>query len=128
MSLSPWCDTAVLQSPDGQYTASIQDAGEIAMSAPTSGELKLSNGMVLGQCNPSMVWSSDSEYLAVPQWTHNMNQRLLIISFSRRKARYASGEYHVLQLESFDSGIVRGIDSPVHNPRKIEIDVSTIEW
>lgn len=70
-------------------TAVISDATEIAMGAPTSGELKLSNGMRRDNRSPFMVWSDDSEYLAVPQWTQNREQRLMIISMSRFMSRYA---------------------------------------
>jgi len=39
-------------------TAIISDAAEIAMGAPTSGELKLSNGMRRDNCSPFMGNSS----------------------------------------------------------------------
>jgi len=128
MTISPWKDHVKLTSPDGKITAGIADAWEIAMGAPTSGELVLSNGIRRDNCNPSMVWSENSQYLAVPQWTKKRNQRLLIISISRRSARYASGEYRALQLESFTGNVIKGIDSPFHMPKKIEIDISKINW
>jgi tetratricopeptide (TPR) repeat protein len=126
--ISPWADHVELASPDGKTTAVIHDAMEIAMGAPTSGTLRLSSGLTRNHCNPSMVWSSDSEYLAAPQWTQTMNQRLMIISLSRRLHRYASGQYRVLQLESFDNGVIRGIDSPAHLPAPIQVDISKIDW
>lgn len=114
MSISPWQQNDVeLKSPDGSVTAILSDLMEIAMGAPTAGTLVLSNGMSRMICNPSMVWSSDSEYLAVPEWTKDRNQRLLIISISRRQSRYASGQYRVLELESFDGSLIKGIDSPI---------------
>lgn len=128
MSISPWHDRAELTSPDGNVTATIRDAMEIAMGAPTSGELVLSNGLSRHDCSPSMVWSSDSEYLAVPEWTRERNQRLLIISMSRRQSRYAPGKYRVLELESFDGATVKGIDSPIYMPKRIEVDISKINW
>jgi hypothetical protein len=81
-----------LVSPDGHTTAQITDASGIAMGAPTSGELRLSNGMTRAGCNPSIVWSEDSDFLAVPQWTRERSQRLLIVCLSRRTSRYAPGE------------------------------------
>lgn len=129
MTISPWEYKDVeLPSPDGTITASIRDPMEIAMGAPTDGDLALSNGMSRIRCNPSMVWSSDSEYLAVPEWTKDRKQRLLIISISRRQSRYAPGEYRVLELESFDGSTVKGIDSPIHMPKAVEFDVSQIDW
>ena len=128
MSISPWADNAQITSPDGRWIASIAEAGEIGMGAPTLGVLRISNGLTRPSCNPSMVWSSDSEYLAVPQWTRDRRQRLMIISVSRRASRYAPGEYRVLELESFESGVVRGVDSPAHLPTPIRVDITPMDW
>jgi hypothetical protein len=98
------------------------------MGAPTLGVLRISNGLTRPSCNPSMVWSSDSEYLAVPQWTRGRGQRLMIISVSRRASRLAPGEYRVLELESFENGVVRGIDSPAHLPAPIRVDITPMDW
>ena len=126
--ISPWADSATLTSPDGRTTAAIADAWEIAMGAPTSGELTLSNGMSRDSCNPSMIWSEDSDYLAVPQWTTDRAQRLLVLCVSKRTSRYAPGQYRVLELHSFRAGVVRGVDSPIHMPRPIEVDVRQLPW
>ena len=126
--ISPWADQENLSSPDGKTTAVIDDAGEVGMGAPTSGRLRLSNGLTFESCNPSLVWSSDSKYLAVPQWTPLRNQRLLIISVTDCRHGYAPGEYRVLRLESFDQGVIRGIDSPVYQPRPVQVDLADIEW
>ena len=95
---------------------------------PPPGRLRLSNGLAFESCNPYLVWSSDSEYLAVPQWTPLRNQRLLIISITRGRHGYAPGEYRVLRLESFDQGVIRGIDSPVYQPRPVRVDLPDIDW
>jgi len=67
-SISPWSSEVHITSPDGKTTAVIEDAMEVGMGAPTAGLLRLSNGMTFERCNPSLVWSADSAYLAVPQW------------------------------------------------------------
>ena len=126
--ISPWSDSASLTSPNGKFVAVIDEAGEIAMGAPTSGLLKVSNGLSYQRCNPSMVWSGDSEYLAVPQWTFRRQQRLMVISIQRKQAGYAPGIYSVLELHSFSNGKIAGINSPIHLPRPIEIDVGEIQW
>lgn len=128
MGTSPWDWGVEAVSPDGSVVASIEDATEIAMGAPTSGRLVLSNGMFRESCNPSLVWSDDSEYLAVPQWTPGHMQRLMIISVSRRQSRCARGTYRVLELHSFRGGVVRGVDSPVHMPKRIAVKVSDLSW
>lgn len=128
MTISPWEARVELISPNGRITATIRDAIEIAMGAPTCGQLDLSNGISVPNCNPSIVWSSDSEYLAVPQWTHDRRQRLLVIAMREKQLGYAPDVYDVLQLEAFHSGIITGTDSPVHMPRQIEVPHSAINW
>lgn len=122
--ISPWSTSATLPSPDGRVTATIAEAIEIGMGAPTSGTLVLSGGTVRESCNPSMVWSDDSEYLAVPEWTSQRTQRLLVISARQGASRYAPGHYRVLELHDFAHGRVRGVDSPAWNPMAIDVDVS----
>jgi hypothetical protein len=123
-TVSPWSyESLALKSPDGKWTASMDDASEIAMGAPCSGTLKLSNGQTTDNCSPSIVWSEDSRYLAVPQWTKDRMQRLVIIDVVGKQRRVAPGEYRVLALESFSGGVVKGIDSPIHEPRPLAFDV-----
>jgi hypothetical protein len=124
--ISPWSWEAELVSPDGQKTARIVDAGEIAMGAPTAGRLSISSGMTLENCNPSMVWSHDSRFLAVPRWLPDRNQQLVIVDVGTGKVRVVPGRYRVLQLESFDAGVVRGVDSPIHMPQPIAVRVTEL--
>ena len=98
------------------------------MGAPTYGILNISNGMSFRSCNPSIVWSDDSQYLAVPQWTPYTDQRLLVISLEQESSGYAPGLFRVLELHSFLNGKIKGIDSPIYQPREIEIDVNRIQW
>lgn len=126
--ISPWAPSAAASSPDGATTALIEDAVEISMGAPTSGELVLSNGMRRTSCNPSIVWSDCSRFLAVPQWTETRKQRLMVISIERRESRYVGGEYRVLELHAFRDGVVSGVDSPSHRPVEIRVDTSRVEW
>jgi hypothetical protein len=34
------------------------------------------------------------------------------------------GTYRMLQLESFDGGIVRGVDSPIHQPQPVAVAIA----
>jgi hypothetical protein len=114
MIISPWDNSVDLVSPNGLYRAVIESAGEVRMGAPTMGDLHLSTGRIFELCNPSLIWSDDFAYLAVPQWRMvDLMQRLLIISINRAEWRYSPGIYHVLELHEFSKGIVRGIDSPI---------------
>ncbi|MBF0498025.1 MAG: hypothetical protein HQK58_15855 [Deltaproteobacteria bacterium] len=125
-SISPWENNIKLKSPDGKTTAIMHDAFEIGMGAPTSGTLKLSNGMHCDNCSPSIVWSSDSRFLAVPHWIGQGRQRLLIASMRRRQFVEAPGEFRLLKLTSFNRGIIAGIDSPEYEPLSVRINVDEI--
>lgn len=124
--LSPWkSETVRLESPDGRRVAILFEPGEIGMGAPTSGELKVSNGQYAEGCNPSMVWSDDSRFLAVPQWFDRM-QRLLILDTDFKKRAFAPETYRVLELHTFNNGMVEGVDSPIHQPRPIAFDIRSL--
>ena len=131
MVISAWNWTVSLDSPDGSLNASIDDASEIGMGAPTRGELSISNGIVIPNCGPSIVWSDDSAFLAAPQWQPYDNghyQRLLIVSIAHRSWQLLGSRYSVLELASFDHGVVRGTNSPAHNPTPIELDTASFCW
>ncbi len=130
LPISAWWQNPVsFQSPDGRWTATLDDASEVAMGAPTCGTLRLGE-RPYPNCNPSMVWSADSRFLAIPQWMFSGPskgmQRLAIICPDGRWVRSAPGIYRVLQLERFAAGIVHGIDSPIWNPGRIAIDVNPL--
>ena len=126
--ISPWADSVELISANGELTATIVDTREIAMGSPTSGSLTISNGMIFQRCNPSIVWSDDSQFLAVPQWTFLRDQRLLVIAPKENRFGYAKGIFRVLELHSFSDGKIKGIDSPIYQPCEIEMDINEIQW
>lgn len=125
MLVSPWATDVKVPSPDGVLFAELF-GGEISMGGPTVGNLEISNGIFVESCNPSMVWSSDSTQLAIPQWTNDRKQQILIIDVQRRLISCSTDVYRVLELHSFDGQIVRGVDSPYHLPVVIEVDVSNM--
>lgn len=89
-NLPIWRSSYRAESPDKKYIAEIDPAYEVSMGNPTFGTLELSNGLSLPKCSPSFIWSDDSIYLAVPQFTSNWlwgvgKQRLLIIDVDRNK-------------------------------------------
>jgi hypothetical protein len=126
--ISPWCLSVTLKSPDGRFAASIDDAGEVGMGAPNAGELVISNGMRLDACNPSMVWSDDSRFLAVPQWTNERKQRLVVISVDQRILKTLGGLFDVLELHDFSQGKIKLIDLGNRPPEPIEFDTKVLSW
>lgn len=125
--ISPWDNFAQLRSPNGLITAEIT-AKEIAPGAPTEGTLKLTGGTNIEGCNPSMAWSDDSQYLALPHWTLERMQRLLVISFKKNMIGFAPGLFKVLELTNFVRGKINAVDSPILAPKLIEINLSEIIW
>ncbi|MET0395491.1 MAG: hypothetical protein ABW277_01560 [Longimicrobiaceae bacterium] len=128
--ISPWGGPPqeMLTSPDGAWSVTYSDSCEIAMGAPVSGTLTVSNGMEIRCCNGSLVWSGDSRYLAVPQWTRSRMQRLVVVDLPRRRACYTDREFNVLELHSFANGVISGIDSPVHRPAPVAVTVGDLDW
>jgi hypothetical protein len=125
--ISPWSDSADCISPDDRYRAIVDQAEEVGMGAPTSGTLVISENRqgseILSRhmsCSPSFVWSSDSSAIAAPQWTPNRKQRLIVISVPSGQMSTAPGEFSVLELHSFENGVIRGVESPAYMPRSIQ--------
>ena len=92
-------------SPDGKLIATIDPAWEVSMSNPTTGVLCVSNGLHLLRCNPSFIWSDDSRFLAVPQYSGFFcRQRLLVISFEKHRVYASKKSAWYFQPESFTAG------------------------
>lgn len=110
-------------SPDGQFTAIIDDAVEVSMSNPTSGLLVLSTGLQITRCNPSFIWSDDSAYLAVPKYVLRFGifrrQRLLIVDGVRGRLLAAPGSAYYYQPESFTDGVLVVTKEPFARPSKL---------
>jgi hypothetical protein len=123
--ISPWSYSARLSSRDGRFTAAFEYENEVCQGGPTYGRVVLSNGMTFDSCNPSFVWSNNSKYLAVPQWTHYREQRLLVINAELRTSKLLPEVFQVLELHTFTDGMVEGIDSPVYRPKRVSIMTAT---
>jgi hypothetical protein len=124
MNISPWTESFELPSPDGKLVASIEDAWEIGMGGPMVSTLSLSNGLTIKGCNPSIVWSSDSQYLVVPQWESNSQQKLLLVEPAAHRTTVMPGTYGVLLLESFENSVINCIDLSYRIPKKLKLDIT----
>jgi hypothetical protein len=119
--ISPWTYRVSLASGDGSFTAAFEYESEVCQGGPTYGRVVLSNGITFESCNASFVWSDDSKYLAVPQWTRYREQRLLLINAESRTSELLPEVFQVLELHTFKDGVVEGIDSPVYKPKRVSI-------
>lgn len=102
-----WRRSHTASSPDSRFVARIDGAVETGMSGPTYGQLAVSD-MTIPDCSPTFVWSSDSRFLAVPQWKRGLmrwrRQRLLIVDVLQRLAYESPSRYRLLRVDGFDTG------------------------
>ena len=112
------------EAADGATVADMTSACEVGMSNPTSGTLRLSTGLAIPDCNPSFIWSDDSRYLAVPQWSARLGllrgQHLLIVEPASDQAFLSRWMWGFLQPESFAQGELVVIRNPTRrNPVRL---------
>ncbi len=126
-------------SPDGTLIAQINPAYEVGMADPTSGLLCISSGLHMRECNPSFVWSEDSQYLAVSQFYRVLGffrrQRLLVIAFQTRTVHVSRFTAWYIQPISFTrEKLVVSIDPPdakkirsINMPLGLESDFTPLQ-
>lgn len=104
-------------SPNGEVLAEIVEAHEVSMSSPTSGSLRLSVGLVLRDCNPNFIWSTDSRYLAVPQFFARFGvfrrQRILVIDVAEHRVYGSQATAHYFAIDSFDGNVLNVTREPL---------------
>ena len=94
------------------------------MGNPTYGTLILTNGLNLELCNPSFIWSDDSRYLAVPQYTKNWfwgigKQRIVIIDVKKQEGWHSAKITHYIQPEKFENGELSLTLNPHHKGKTV---------
>ena len=127
-NLPIWRRSFSLASPDGRTTAEISDAVEISMSNPTIGTLVISTGVTIENCNPSFIWSDDSRYLAVPQYSRNRlfgigKQRLVVVDVAARRAWRSRKLAYYIQPETFSDGRLALTIEPARKARTVTYDI-----
>ena len=101
------------------------------MGNPTVGTLVTSNGLQVEYCNPSFIWSDDSVYLAVSQYSYSRfwgfgKQRLLVIEIGTNMKWQSPKLAHYIQLESFERGEISIVMNPFKKPNTTKYDINTI--
>ena len=123
-NLPIWRSAHRAVSPDGRLVAEIDPAYEVSMGNPTYGTLRLSTGLKLEKCSPSFLWSSDSRYLAVPQFFDRFGifrrQRLLVIDVQGQTV-FASPDFtYYFQPESFSDGRLIVTKNPFKSAQRVD--------
>ena len=126
-NLPIWRRNHQATSPDGKWVARINPATEISMGNPTLGTLCVSNGLHIPDCNPSFIWSDDSQFLAVPQFFRRLGlftrSRLLVVSFRQHQVFASRITCYYFQPETFSRGTLVVEVNPFSSKRKVEFKV-----
>ena len=127
-NLPIWRRSYRAESPNQKYIAEIDSASEVSMGNPTYGTLKLANGLSLPKCNPSFIWSDDSRYLAVPQYTSNWfkelgKQKLLIIDIGHNMGWQSPKLASYIQPETFRGGELTVTLNPAGKSRTVTYSI-----
>lgn len=131
-NLPIWQRSLHLDSPEGKMWARIENAVEVSMGNPTIGTMTTSTGLQVEHCNPSFIWSDDSIYIAVPQYSYSRiwgfgKQRLLIIDVNNNMKWQSPKLGHYIQPESFERGEISIIMNPFKKPMTSNYNISTIK-
>lgn len=123
---SAWDDFAQVDSPNGLYQATFDDANEVCMGGPTKGVLtvceKISGRSLVSVslANCAFVWSDDSTAIAFPLWIQQ-TQGLAVARIPSGEMKLATGVFRILELARFAAGRIQGVDSPIHHPQPLDI-------
>lgn len=108
-----------LSSPDGHHRLAYSELSEIAMGGPIGGKCFLlypdkSKLKVSDWAGGPAVWETNGRRVALPVWTMRRDQRLAVADLDARTLTIYSQKFRVLNLTTFDEGIIIGQDSPIH--------------
>lgn len=118
-----------LTSPNKKYRIEYTELYEIAMGAPIGGECFLiSNDIKIKLsdfCGGPIIWNQESSKIALPIWTKNRDQKIGIYDIESKTMTVYKRKFRVLQLDRFIDNKLIGIDSPIFQTEKIEINTKT---
>jgi hypothetical protein len=116
-------------SPDGHYKIEFGELSEIAMGAPVGGECFLvqsdnSKIRLSDLAGGPVVWQTQGGKVAFPVWTRSRDQKIAVADINARTLTIYSQTFRVLDMKTFDQGIITGQDSPIHMSTSIEFDIA----
>lgn len=74
-----------------------------------------------------MLWSDNSQKIALPIWTENRKQKILIVDVNTLVATLYKKEFRVLHFESFIDDHLKRIDSPLYKPDILNFNLNSQE-
>ena len=106
---------------------------EIGMGAPISGicRLKKKDGstfLVGENCGGPALWNESGLKVAIPFWEKSFFrgkiQKIGIVDLKKNTLTKFKKKFNVLNLETFENNIIKGIDSPIYKSKNIEFEIA----
>ena len=150
---SAWNYKANACSSDGKFSAKFEGC-EVAMGAPTLGELRLfvnqdlnlqnnfsnqkegpsnlvkadnTNQILLSdRATACFLFSGDSKFLAFSEWTADKMQIVKVVRLADMSIKTDNKRKRVVEFLSFDDGLLEILDSPIFMPKNYTLDIRTL--
>ena len=107
------------------------DLNEIGMGAPLRGicRIKINEDksiLINNNCGGPAIWTRSGQKTAIPIWDKSFFggtfQRIGIVDLKKQTLTKYKKKFRVLDLRSFSSNLILGIDSPIHRMKTVEFD------
>lgn len=119
-------------SPKGAQKLTYEALNEIAMGAPIGGACYLEIGdkqrvKINDWCGGPPAWETDGDLVAIPIWTRKhlrTVQQIGIVDTTKGELKIFKKTFDVLDIRSFDKGIIYGYDSPIYETKVVTFDIA----
>ncbi|MGC7589183.1 hypothetical protein ACPWUF_01655 [Bisgaard Taxon 46] len=120
--LSRWENGGDVTSPDGKYTLLYRNGSEIAMGAPTVGELWLADEegneqLIAKSVTASMIWSQKSDFFAYVKWGEfsRHSETICVVRVTDMLEKSIKVENSSIEFQAFGRGFIKLLDYPAYN-------------
>jgi hypothetical protein len=105
---------------------------EIAMGAPLGGQCFLvtekGDKFCLNKwCGGPPIWDKSGKQVAIPIWKRTFLkgtiQKIIVLNIETGELIKFKKQFNVLDLRTFDNGIISGYDNPKYKPKMIQFDL-----
>ena len=136
LRLDPWCfgnDGQNFPSPDYKQWLEYDTLSEFGQGSPVHGPCYwvTANGartLLHKRCGGPPVWDNLGCKVALPLWERHWFRgfiaRIGVLDITTAELTILAPRFRVLHLQSFDDLIVRGIDSPIWQPKDLAINIA----
>ncbi|MBI5653162.1 MAG: hypothetical protein HZC40_22365 [Chloroflexi bacterium] len=139
--MDAWDFPESFRAPDQRVTLRYSNLREISgWGGPLIGALRIEPSEIdfaARRFGGPPVWSEDARYVAIPEWAqthdafgadHFSWQVLTIFDLQEMREATRADKFSVIQIEAFQAGAIRGVDSPRHQPRAFSASIENSDW